>query len=191
MRPTPRSTFRTTTSLTATLSTLATLGVVSLATPARQAPAQTPVTKDPVAQSATPKPTTATTTPPAARRATAPARKIALADVAGRWAMRVMLLGGDSTLVLHELVATPDRSGWRLIFPNRDPIPAQAVAVAGDSIVTVFGPYSSVLRNDVQVTTRSVFRLRNGRLYGTTVAQYAAHSPDSVLQVRSVGTRIP
>ena len=104
--------------------------------------------------------------------------------------MRVMLMGGDSTLVLHELVATPDRNGWRLVFPNRAPIPAQAVAVAGDSIVTVFGPYESVLRSGVQVTTRSVYRLRNGRLDGTTVAQYATHSPDSVLQVRSVGTRL-
>jgi hypothetical protein len=187
MRLTPRYTPRTTTALAASL---ATLGVIALGTPSCDAIAQ-PVTKDRPAQSATPKPTaTATKAPPTARPA-ASGRKIALADVAGRWAMRVMLMGGDSTLVLHDLIATPDRSGWRLIFPNRDPIPAQAVAVAGDSIVTVFGPYESVLRSGVQVTTRSVYRLRNGRLYGTTVAQYQTHSPDSVLQVRSVGTRMP
>ena len=119
------------------------------------------------------------------------ARKITLGEVAGRWEMRVTLMGGDSTLVTHELIATPDRNGWRLVFPNRAPIPARAVAVAGDSIVTVFGPYESVLRDGTLVTTRSVYRLRDGRLRGTTVAHYATHAPDSVLQVRSVGTRAP
>jgi hypothetical protein len=100
-------------------------------------------------------------------------------------------MSGDSTLVLHELVATPERSGWTLNFPNRAPIPVRVVHVAGDSIVTEAGPYLSVLREgNVQVTTRGVYRLRSGRLYGNTVARYAVAGPDSVLRVRVVGAKI-
>ena len=120
-----------------------------------------------------------------------PARKISLTDVAGRWAMRVMLMSGDSTLVLHELIATPERTGWTLNFPNREPIPVRVLHVAGDSIVTEAGPYTSVLREGgVQVTTRGVCRLRNGRLHGVTVARYATAGADSVLRVRTVGAKI-
>ena len=180
MRLTPRPAPRVTTSLA-----LAATLVLALATCPGAAGAQAAPPKQASAAK------TAPTTRPGAPARRAPARKITLDEVAGRWAMRVTLMGGDSTLVTHELVASANRTGWRLIFPNRRPIPAQAVAVAGDSIVTVFGPYESVLRDGVMVTTRSVYRLRNGRLHGTTVAQYATHSPDSVLQVRSVGTRMP
>jgi hypothetical protein len=182
MRLIPRPAARATPSLA-----LAATIALALVTCPGVAAAQATPTRPAVTKEQAPGPGTAAK--PAVRRPAA--RRIALADVAGRWAMRVMLMGGDSTLVTHELVATADRSGWRLMFPNRQPIPAQAVAVAGDSIVTVFGPYESVLRSGVQVTTRSVYRLRSGRLYGTTIAQYATHSPDSVLQVRSIGTKIP
>jgi hypothetical protein len=118
-------------------------------------------------------------------------RRISLGEVAGRWAMRVTLPSGDSTLVLYELVATPDTAGWTMRFANRPPIPVRVVAVGGDSIVTEAGPYQSVLREGgVQVTTHGVYRLRGGRLHGTTVARYATTGADSVLRVRIVGARI-
>ena len=157
---------------------LATLGVVALAAPARPAPAQTPVVKS-------------TTTPRPAASRPAP-RPISVHDVVGRWAMQVMLTSGDSTLVTHEMDVTPDLKGWTITFPNRAPIPLRVVTMAGDSIVTEAGPYESVLRaGGVQVTTRGVYRMRRGRLVGTTVAHYATTRPDSVLRVRVVGRRIP
>ena len=51
------------------------------------------------------------------------------------------------------------------------------------------GPYESVLRKGVKVTTHSVFRLQDGKLVGTTVAHYAIKGADSVRNLRSEGTR--
>ena len=125
-----------------------------------------------------------------ARDTAAPA-PISLADVAGNWAMRTMTESGDSTLVSYVMVASADPSGWTFNFPQRTPVPVRVVAVAGDSIITEAGPYESVLRKGVQVTTHSVTRLQDGRLVGTTVARYATSSSDSVLHLRFQGTRAP
>ena len=121
---------------------------------------------------------------------TAPA-PLSLADVAGKWNMRGMPETSDSTIAAFELNATGDTAGWTMTFPNRKPIPVRVVAVAGDSVVTEAGPYESVLRKGVQVTTRSVTRLQGGKLIGATVARYKTSRPDSVLRVRTEGTRIP
>jgi hypothetical protein len=171
--------------------TVRTLASLALLTPLAAPPLPAPAAAQPAQPAQPPKVTQSTGTVAKRPAAPRPARRIALADVAGRWAMRVMLMSGDSTLVLHELVATPERTGWTLHFPNRAPIPVRVVHVAGDSIVTEVGPYESVLREgNVQVTTRGVYRLRNGRLHGTTVARYATAGPDSVLRVRIVGAKI-
>lgn len=116
---------------------------------------------------------------------------IALADVAGKWNVRGTPEDSDSTIVTYELVATPEASGWVINFPNRAPIDVRVVSVAGDSIVTESGPYESVLRKGVQVTTRVVSRLQDGKLVGTTVARYATTGADSVLRIRFEGTRTP
>jgi len=116
---------------------------------------------------------------------------ISLGDVAGKWAVRTMTESGDSTLVSFEMVATADNSGWTFNFPNRKPVPVRVVAVDGDSIVTEAGPFESVLRKGVQVTTRTVNRLQDGKLVGATVARYARSGADSVRRLRFEGTRAP
>ena len=116
---------------------------------------------------------------------------ISLPDVAGKWVMRTMAASGDSVLVTYEMVAGTDASGWTFNFPKRAPIAIRIVTVAGDSIVTEAGPYESVLRKGVQVTTHSVMRLLDGKLVGATVARYATSGPDSVLHLRTEGTRAP
>jgi hypothetical protein len=122
---------------------------------------------------------------PAAPPAAAP---IALADLAGKWNMRTMPENSDSTLIKFEMDATGDTTGWVSHFPKRKPVPLH-VTVAGDSIVLDAGPYESVLRKGVQVTTHSVERLQDGKLVGTTTAHYATSGPDSVRQLRVEGTR--
>ncbi len=114
-----------------------------------------------------------------------------LADVAGTWDVRAMTETGNDTVVTFQVVATGDTEGWSFNFPDREPVPARVVAVESDSIVAEAGPYESVLRKGVQVTTRSVFRMAGGRLVGTTEATYAGGGPDSVLRVRFEGTRAP
>lgn len=126
----------------------------------------------------------------AALAAGATAAPIALADVAGKWAMKTTREGSDSVLVSYEMIAGADANGWSINFPNRQPLPVRVLAVEGDSIVTEAGPYESVLRKGIQVSTHSVLRLQGGRVVGTTVARYSAGA-DSVVYLRTEGTRAP
>jgi hypothetical protein len=123
-------------------------------------------------------------TPPAA----APA--IDLAQVAGKWTVRVMPEATDSTILTYELNATADPAGWTLTFPGRQPIPLR-VTPSGDSLIIDAGPYESALRKGVQVTTHSITRMAGGMLVSNVVAHYAVSSPDSVTHLRSEGTRNP
>ncbi len=116
---------------------------------------------------------------------------ISLAALAGKWAMRTMATTSDSTLLTFELIATSDQSGWIFNFPNRPPLSVRIIAVAGDSVVTEAGPYESVLRKGVQVSTHSVMRLQEGALVGSTVAHYATSGSDSTITLRMHGTRAP
>jgi hypothetical protein len=115
---------------------------------------------------------------------------ISLADVAGKWTMRTMPENSDSTLVTYELVAKSDNSGWTFNFPKRKPVPVK-VSTSGDSLITEAGPYESLLRKGIQVTTNSVLRLKDGKLVGTTVAHYKTTKPDSVRALRVEGTKKP
>jgi hypothetical protein len=126
----------------------------------------------------------------AATVAPAPAT-ISLADVAGRWTVRSVPETGDTTAVVSQLNASADTTGWTMTLPNRPPVATRVVLVSGDSIVTENGPYQSVLRRGVQVRTRSVMRLRDGKLIGNTVARYTTTGPDSVLRLRTEATRTP
>lgn len=134
--------------------------------------------------------TTSDTATGAVAATTAPAT-ISLADVAGRWTVRAVPETGDTTAVVSQLNASADTTGWTMTLPNRPPIATRVVLVSGDSIVTENGPYESVLRRGVQVRTRSVMRLRDGKLIGNTVARYTTTGPDSVLRLRTEATRTP
>jgi hypothetical protein len=116
---------------------------------------------------------------------------ISLADVAGTWKVRSTMEGNPGTTVNYDMVATADRSGWSIKLPNREPVPVRVVAVEGDSIVTEAGPFESVLRKGVQVNTRVVSRLRDGKLVGTTTARYQVSGPDTLARLNFEGTRAP
>jgi hypothetical protein len=127
---------------------------------------------------------------PPAEAAPAPAG-ISLNDVAGTWKIRSAVEGNAKQTVIYDLVATADRSGWTINFPNRDPIPVRVVAVEGDSIVTESGPFESVLRKGVKVNSRVVVRLQDGKLVGTTTARYQVSGPDTLARLNVEGTRAP
>lgn len=127
--------------------------------------------------------TTSTTT------AAAPA-PINLADVAGKWNMRSVPMSGDTSATTYVLTATANTSGWTIVFPGRArPVPVK-VTVDGDSIMLAAGPFASVRRKGVQVTTYGVSRLQNGSMVGSTTAHYKkVKSADSVLVLNTTGTR--
>jgi hypothetical protein len=123
--------------------------------------------------------TTSTTTAPA---------PVNLAAVAGKWNMRSVPMSGDTSATTYVLTATNSTSGWTITFPGRAPIPVK-VTVDGDSITLAAGPYPSVRRKGVQVTTYGVSRIQNGAMVGSTTAHYKVKSADSVLVLSTTGTR--
>ena len=110
-------------------------------------------------------------------------------NVAGKWSMRVMPDGKDTTLLTYMLEATNDNTGWKMTLPNRQAMDIRVVAMSADSIVTENGPYSSALRKNVMVTTHSTMHLDGGKLVGTTIAHYDTKGADSVRHLRMEGTR--
>jgi hypothetical protein len=126
----------------------------------------------------------------AAGEATPDAGVLSLSDLAGTWKVRSTDERGG-TPVETEMLATADTSGWTLLGPNRKPIPVRVVAIGGDSLVTEAGPYESFVRKGVQVRTRTVYRLEDDKLVGTTEATYKIGSRDSVAQRRTEATRAP
>jgi len=67
-------------------------------------------------------------------------------------------------------------------------VPLHVVA-AGDSLVATSDVYSSVRRKGQKVFTVSTLRLQNGALVGQTVAHYKTDKPDSVLVLKTDGTK--
>jgi hypothetical protein len=132
------------------------------------------------------------TTPAAAPGgSTSAAGSIALADVAGTWKMRsVPTTGSDTAPTLSTLTATGEAGGWRMVFGNGLTQTPRVTAV-GDSIVFDMGPYQSVRRKGVSVTTHGILRKQGDRLVGTIVAHYAGVGADSVVTLRTEGTKGP
>lgn len=97
---------------------------------------------------------------------------IALADVAGTWNLTGTLATEEATVIEYSVVATDSETGWLLNLPDRDPIEIRIVAIDGDSIVGESGPFPSILREGVMVTTRTVLRLHGEALAGTLDATY-------------------
>lgn len=119
---------------------------------------------------------------------TAPA-PINLADVAGKWDVRsVPTTGTDTTATTYVLAATSNTEGWTITFPGRKPM-AVNVRTDGDSIIMDAGPFPSVRRKGVQVTTNGVTRLQGGNMAGSTTAHYNVKTADSVLTLTTTMTR--
>ena len=132
-------------------------------------------------------PATAAAVAPAPAPAATP---ISLASLAGKWTQRTRREGSDSVIVTSELVATADASGWTLKLPGRPVMPVKVTA-DGDSLMVTSGPYESVLRKGVQVTTNSVWRMQGDKLVGSTIAHYKTAGADSVARLTSELTRNP
>jgi hypothetical protein len=114
---------------------------------------------------------------------------INMAAVAGMWTVKTMAATGDSVLLTYTMKATAADTGWVINLPGRKAM-KPTVMISGDSIVADNGKYESVLRKGVTVSTHGVFRLKDGKLVGTTIATYSK-GPDSVRTLRTEGTKNP
>ena len=134
------------------------------------------------------KDTTAEMAPVEPAAAPAPAKTIALADLAGRWNFETRGDGTDTTVTKAVVVATADSTGWVLELPSGKKV-ANHVSVSGDSIMIRSEPYASMRRKGKQVWSEGVYRLEDGKLVGTLVGHYANSGADSVVKLHSVGTK--
>lgn len=110
----------------------------------------------------------------------------ATTDATGTWNMRAVPVSGDTMPTIFQIQVA--NGNWTLLLPDRDPI-AATVVMDGDSIIVDAGPYNSVRRPGTTVSTHSVYRMTGDQLTGTTTAHYQTAGADSVLQLRSEGTR--
>ncbi|HLZ44508.1 MAG TPA: hypothetical protein VKQ05_02415 [Gemmatimonadales bacterium] len=110
--------------------------------------------------------------PKPARHAAAASTKL---DVAGTWTIEntIKTAAGADTVVNSELVATATRQGWVTHLANRDPIPTRVVAMGGDSVVIAAGPFQSVVRAGLKVTTRETLHFQGDNVSGTMAAHYS------------------
>lgn len=131
--------------------------------------------------------------PAADTSAMAPAAPVAATpapmNVAGKWTVQVMPAGKDTTILTYTLDATNDQTGWKMTLPGRPAMDIRILSMTNDSIVSENGPYSSALRKNVMVTTHSNMHMEGDKLVGTTIAHYNTKGPDSVLNLRTSGTR--
>lgn len=109
---------------------------------------------------------------------TAVATDVSLADFAGTWDGTARAQGSDSVIANIEMLATPTTEGWSFTVVNAtnpamaSTSPARVTTIDADSLVLEAGPFQSILRPDQQVSTRSVYRLRDGNMVGVVRAVY-------------------
>lgn len=127
----------------------------------------------------------------AAVPAPAPAPALTLADFAGKWQVRsIPETGKDTSPTNYVLTATADTAGWLITFPSGVKVPVH-VTLSGDSVMEKTGIFASQRRKSMKVMTEGSMTLQGGKLVGTTVAHYSTAGPDSVLRLRTEGTKMP
>ena len=112
----------------------------------------------------------------------------AAGDPNGTWDMRSTPVSTtDTTPTIYQLQVA--NGTWTLLFPNREPVVGRVVA-DGDSFVVDAGPYQSVRREGVTVSTHAVYRISGDQMTGNVVARYQGAGADSVLNLTTTGTRV-
>ena len=123
--------------------------------------------------------------------APAPPPAASLSDFAGKWKVRsVPASGTDTTPTNYMLTATADTTGWVIAFPSGLKVPVH-VTLSGDSVIEKTGTFASQRRKGAKVMTEGALRMQGGKLTGMTTAHYAKAGPDSVLRLRTEGTKMP
>ena len=128
---------------------------------------------------------------PAPAPAPPPAPMLSPSELAGKWQMTSTPESGkDTTPTKFVLTATADTTGWMVTFPSGEKA-AQHVTFSGDSVVSKSAAFHSQRRKGMKVTTDVVLRMQGGKLTGMTTAHYQTTGPDSVLKLRTEGTKMP
>lgn len=111
-------------------------------------------------------------------------------DLAGKWQMQsVPETGKDTTPTKFVLTSTSDSTAL-VAFPSGVKV-KQHVTISGDSVIMKSDVFPSQRRKGVKVQTEVVSRLQDGKISGVTTAHYTNAGADSVLRLRTEGTKMP
>ena len=114
---------------------------------------------------------------------------ISLDQMAGKWNVRTTSTDpADTVVTSYVLDAKADTAGWTMQFATGAPVAMHIMSMGGDSLVTEAGPFDSRRVKGVKVHTIVVWRLRDGKLSGTTTAHYET-KPPTTKNLLSEGTR--
>ena len=139
-----------------------------------------------------PKDTAAAMAAAAPAPAPAPAPALAAADVAGNWHFAATpTTGKDTSATEFDLAATADSADWSMTFnKSKLKVPAKH-SISGDTLTINAGPFASQRRKGVKVSTVTTLKLDGGKLVGETTAHYEKAGTDSVMTLRTEGTKAP
>ena len=108
----------------------------------------------------------------------------------GKWAVKVMPQDKDTVLASYVLDITDSQDGWKLTFPNSEPLDVRVISVGADSIVTDVGPFpSQVQKGQTVKVVHSTWRVNGDKLSGMATVHYDKKTADSVSILRQEGTR--
>src|SRR5690242_11139588 len=143
-----------------------------------------------------PKDTTAAMAPNHSSEAYPPAASaaatLAAADVAGNWHFAATpTTGKDTSATEYDIAATADTAPWTLTFTkSKMKVPAKH-SISGDTLTITAGPFESQRRKGLKVSTVSTLKMEGGKLVGMTTAHYQKAGADSVVELRTEGTKAP
>ena len=98
--------------------------------------------------------------------------------------------GTDTSATKYVLTAAADTAGWSITFPNGLKVPMQ-ITVSGDSVMAKTGTFASQRRKGAKVMTEGSLKMQGGKIMGTTIAHYQNAGADSVVRLRTEGTKKP
>jgi hypothetical protein len=106
-------------------------------------------------------------------------KRLTAADVAGSWAGTTKMEGTDSVVNRWTTTRLTDTTGT-LVSDNTKEIIAYTVVYDADSMIATSKPFATTAAPKTKVMFRSVGRMKDGKLVGTSTTMLAA-KPDSVL----------
>ena len=128
---------------------------------------------------------------PAPAPAPAPAApSLSPSDLAGKWQMQSVPESGKDTTPTKFVIAMTSDSTALVTFASGVKV-KQHVTFSGDSVMMKSDVFPSQRRKGVKVQTDVVSRVQGGKMTGMTTAHYSHAGADSVLRLRTEGTKMP
>jgi len=111
-------------------------------------------------------------------------------EVSGKWQMQSVPESGKDTTPTKFVLTTTSDSTALVTFPSGVKV-KEHVTFSGDSVIMKSDVFPSQRRKGVKVQTDVVSRMQGGKMVGMTTAHYMNAGADSVLRLRTEGSKMP